>query len=128
MCCLYGFKKLNSVNEVRKYMFVQKYVNNCSTLNLSTLSPCEQNLQQHIKPANYVAAMNKRSKFLMSLVDSIQHGWNDKQTPEWYNVVFRDDVSEILFDDDDTVTSDDDSSVDSFSDDEDRDSDDIVTE
>ena len=51
-----------------------------------------------------------------------------KQTPVWYDVIFPDDVSEILFDDDDTVTSDDDSSVDSFSDDEDSDSDDSVIE
>ena len=64
----------------------------------------------------------------MSLEDPIQHGWNDKQTSEWYDVIFPDDVSEILFDDDDTVTSDDDSSVDSFSDDEDSDSDDSETE
>ena len=110
-------------------MILQKYANNCSSLNLSTLPPCEQNLQQHIKRANYVAAMNKRSKLLiMSLEDPIQHSWNDKQTPEWYDVIFPDDVSEILFDDDDTVTSDDDSSVDSFSDDEDSDSDDSVTD
>ena len=110
-------------------MILQKYANNCSSLNLSTLPPCEQNLPQHIKRASYVAAMNKRSKLLiMSLEDPIQHGWNDKQTPEWYDVIFPDDVSEILFDDDDTVTSDDDSSVDSFSDDEDSDSDDSVTD
>ena len=78
------------------------------------MSLCEQNLPQHIKQANYVAALNKRSKLLiMSLEDPIQHGWNDKQTPEWCDVIFPDDVSEILFDHDDTVTSDDDSSVDS---------------
>ena len=64
----------------------------------------------------------------MSLEDPIQHGWSDKQTPEWYGVIFPDDVSEILFDDNDTVTSDDNSSVDSFSDDEDSDSGDSLTE
>ena len=52
-------KKLNSVSEVRKCMFLQKYANSCSSLNLSTLPQCEQNLQQHIKRASYVAAMNK---------------------------------------------------------------------
>ena len=85
-------------------MILQKYTNNCSSLNLSTLPPCEQNLQQHIKRANYVAAKNKRSKLLiMSVEDPIQHGWSDKQTPEWYNVIFPDDVSEILFDDNDML-------------------------
>ena len=113
VCSLYGFKTLSSVNEVRKCTFLQKYSNNCSRLN----PPCEQNLQQHIKRANYIAAMNKRANLLiMSLEEPTQHGWDENIKPEWHNVIFPDDISELLFDNDDRDTSDDDSFIDSSSD------------
>ena len=114
-----------------------KYENVCSCRNMLTIAvvltwllchhvnrTCNNTLNEPITLLQWIKDQNF---WLCLFQDPIQHGWNDKQTPEWYYVIFLDDASDILFDNNDTITSDDNSCVDSFSDAEVSDSDDSVT-
>ena len=74
------------------------------------LPPCQENLKLHMTRANYVATIfNRANMLLMSLDSPLQHGWGENLSPLWYDIVFPNDLSEMLFNIDEDELSEDES-------------------
>ena len=61
ICAIYGSKK-KTINEIRLCLFYQKHQSQNKILDISTLPPCELVLFLHVKRANYIASIWKKSK------------------------------------------------------------------
>ena len=102
VCLLYGYKQQESVNMVRKSIFLQKYANDKKSADLTLLPPCESNLSLHIDRANYVANLFCSAKrLMMCLDDPCEHGWNVDGAVRWDETYFPDDVSNVLVNNED---------------------------
>jgi hypothetical protein len=96
LCKLFGSTK-NLVDEVRLEMFTKKYTNKNRVIDLSALPPCHSLLIKHVKRANFVAAMWKRTESRnLDLQDITDHGWNIDGTIDYIDEVCPADVTELL--------------------------------
>lgn len=99
VCSLYGKGKCSNVNEARQQIFWEKYNKNKQIVDLSILPPCRESLGLHIRRANYVSCLWKRS--LCAVVNPpnpSHHGWNSDLTILWTTVPFPDDILPLLID------------------------------
>lgn len=79
VCAIYGFSHLNSVDQVRKEIFLRKYEREGKTIDLSLLPPCSVNLHLHTRRTNYVENIYKKANnLMMNLEDPSLHGWNNE--------------------------------------------------
>ena len=81
VCALYGYRRLCSVNDVRKKIFWKYYEGKNRIVELCFLPPCQINLRYHSQRSNYVAYMSKHaSHMILSLDCPSLHGWNENTT------------------------------------------------
>ena len=81
---LYGYPKLDNVNEVRSKIFWSHLKKKKKIVSLSLLPPCQSSLELHIKRANYVATVWRQASNNVIIEDSPQsHGWNADFTLQW---------------------------------------------
>lgn len=99
VCCLYGEKRLTSVNEVQKKIFWRNYSRENRITDLSLLPPCQSSLLLHIQRASYVAIIwQQASTPMMEIEDPKYHGWQEDLTEDWVTVHFPEDITELLVD------------------------------
>ena len=99
VCDLYGFPKDDSVDVVRKKLYIRKSSKVGKSIELASLPPCKRNLEYHNKRANFVAITFRRAcNVVMNLPDPIYHGWNENGNAEWTENHHPDDLAELLFD------------------------------
>ena len=73
MCSLHGYTDV-PVNNLR----YKRYRASGKVFSGEKLAPCFDSLQQHIKPANYQAAVWRRSlEFNPTISDAVGHGWSE---------------------------------------------------
>ena len=102
VCMLYGGKKRTKINEMRSFLFRQKFSKGKS-IDLMLLPPCQDNLYLHIDRSCYVANIFCESSRLKMLLDSpSSHGWDDKGNPVWSQTCFPEDVCDLLLVDETT--------------------------
>ena len=98
VCKLYGYKKLSSVNGVRKCIFMSKYDKGKKSLDLCMLPSCQDNLRLHMKRANCVATIFYSANMLiMDLYSPLEHYWDENLANVWSNIAFPEDVSDMFF-------------------------------
>ena len=96
-CFLYGFPRLQSVNESRAKFFWKSFKGKNKVADLSLLPPCSSNLLLHIQRANYVAYIYRQADQLQLDLDSpTRHGWNAEGSVVWDDTIYPDDVAELL--------------------------------
>ena len=99
-CHLYGSKS-KDVNKLRYKLFNRKYVKEDKIIDLSLRPPCRSVLQLHIRRANFVAAIWRRSVEAMVAVPPITlHGWLHNGYVEWIKDIFPTEIEDILLTDD----------------------------
>ena len=78
VCCLYGYPRLQSVNDARRKLFWQRYEKDEKIIDLSLMPPCQRSLELHCKRANYVAFMYRNADRLILAIESPErHGWSE---------------------------------------------------
>ena len=89
-------------------------------IDLSALPPCHSSLLRHIKRANFVAAMWKRTENThLDLPDITDHGWNIDGTIDWIGEPYPVDITEPLLGEDIEEEQDSDIDIDTESDSDD---------
>ena len=74
---LYGYPRIQSVNEARRKVFWDRFHKENKIIDLSLMPPCSSNLRYHIMRANYVAYIFRHAGQLqMDLESPDGHGWN----------------------------------------------------
>ena len=97
VCAIYGNERIQSVNDMRTKMFLQKFESEKKITDLSLLPPCQATLKLHIKRSNYVASIFRQAGCLMmDLDDPANHGWDERGSVVWSDVCYPDDVAELL--------------------------------
>ena len=106
--CLYGYPRLQSVNDVRRKLFWQRYEEDEKIIDLSLMPPCQRSLELHCKRANYVAFMYRNADRLILAIESPErHGWSEDGSITWSQDCFPEDINERIQDAaDDTVSQD----------------------
>lgn len=99
VCFLYGGQRVESVDQLRYKMFLQKIEKEGKVVDLTLLPPCKSNLRFHARRANYVAHMYRRAnELILSLDNPSNHGWNDQGSALWSKICYPDDLSDLLLD------------------------------
>ena len=97
ICAINGYTRLQSVDQVRKEIFVHKFEQEGKTTDLSLLPPCASDLNLHTKRANYIERIYKKAyNLMMSLDDPTFHGWDGNYQTVWDENFFPEDLSELL--------------------------------
>ena len=79
ICAIYGNERMQSVNDVMKKNFLQRFESDKKKTKLNLLPPCQANLKLHIKRSNYVASIFRQAGCLMmDLDDPANHGWDER--------------------------------------------------
>ena len=92
-----GYTRLQSVDQVRKELFVRKFEQEGKTTDLSLLPPCASDLNLHTKRANYIERISKKAyNLMMNLDDPTFHGWDGNYQAVWDENFFPEDLSELL--------------------------------
>ena len=110
-CLLYNRKQFKSVDDLRYHMFKEKCdgeeISPGLNVDLSTLPPCKRSLMQHVRRANFQAAIWKRAhESHPDVPDAADgHGWEWRDgflqplwTAEEEELVLPDAVIQELFD------------------------------
>ena len=98
LCKPYEYKKLSSVNELRKCMFTSKHDKGTKSIDLCMLPPCLENLNLHMRKANYLARISNSANMLqMNRNSLLKHGWDENFATVWSNAVFPEDISDMFF-------------------------------
>ena len=98
LCKVYEYKNLSSVNEVRKCMFTSKHDKGTKSIDLCMLPPCLENLNLHMRKANYLARISNSANMLqMNRNSLLKHGWDENFATVWSNAVFPEDISDMFF-------------------------------
>ena len=91
-CVIYGRHRFTSVNDLRHQLLKERCGNDPllenHNVDLASMPPCKETLQEHIKRSNYQVAIWKRALEPMSDVPaaSTGHGWidvNGTLEPKW---------------------------------------------
>ena len=86
VCCLYGYPRLSTVNDVRKAMFWEKFDKKKKIVDLSLLPPYKENLRYHIMRSNDVAYIFRHAdQLILDLMDPANHGWDKERKIVWSN-------------------------------------------
>ena len=88
VCAIYGNERMQSVKDVRKEIFSQKFESEKKITDLTLLPPIQANLKLHIKRSNYVASIFRQADCLMmDLDDPANHGWDERGAVVWSDVM-----------------------------------------
>ena len=99
VCCLYGEKHIESVNEARKRIFWKNFERDEKVTDLSLLPPCKSSLEKHILRANYVARISRQArKPIVEIEEPQNHGWNEDCSVDWVSEPYPENVAELLID------------------------------
>lgn len=123
VCQLYGcVKSVTSVNEARVDLFRKKHLKDNKVIDLSMLPPCLPSLEIHIKRANYIAWIWKKSlEPIISVPEFDKHGWTHLGDIQWTSGdPFPSEIEDLLLNDDDNE---DDESVEEIDNESDNESD-----
>ena len=103
---IYGYTRLQSMDQIRKEIFMRKFKQEGKTTDLSLLPARTSDLNLHKKRANHIARIYKQANnLMMNLDDQTCHGWDGNYQAVWDENPFPEDLSELLIeeekDDDD---------------------------
>ena len=90
-------KKTKKVNDVRNALFQEKLRKGGKIIDLSLLPPYQKVLYLHIRRANMIARIWKTCKIPISpQLNPEDHGFNNDYHQKWCDVVFPNDVTELI--------------------------------
>lgn len=99
VCRMYGYKKINCINEVRSAMFLKAYNtpnsevvirSKVKSFDAASLPPCKSELREHVLRTSYISQIwsNANCKVL-TLLSPLDCGWetdeNDKYIFKWFS-------------------------------------------
>ncbi|KAG1712216.1 hypothetical protein GQR58_002396 [Nymphon striatum] len=92
----YG-RRQKEVNNVRKFLFETKYINQNKSIDISLLPPCQASLRLHTLRSNVVARIWKLSdEAQIQMPDLSQHGWTINNSIRWIEKAFPDELEDLL--------------------------------
>ena len=96
VCYIYG-KKTKKVNDVRNFLFQDKLRKGGKVIDLSLLPPCQRVLYLHVQRENMIARIWKTCKIPTSAqLNPLDHGWDNDYHKKWSDVVFPNDVTDLI--------------------------------
>ena len=97
VCSLYGYPRIQSVNEARRKVFWDRFHKEKKIIDLSLMPPCSSNLRYHIMRANYVAYIFRHAGQLqMDLESPDGHGWNADGNVVWSDICYPQEIDALL--------------------------------
>ena len=92
---------MRKVNQVRYSMFESKLKNKCGkVIDLSIIPPCQTVSRLLIQRTNMVARIWKvcKEQPVLPQLNASDHAWDDNYRQKWSNVIFLDDVTDLVVD------------------------------
>ena len=98
VCSLYGYPRIQSVNEARRKVFWDRFYKENKIIDLSLMPPCSSNLRYHIMRANYVAYIFRHAGQLQMDLESPHdgHGWNADGNVVWSDICYPQEIDALL--------------------------------
>lgn len=97
LCFLYGYPRLDSVNDVRKAIFWKRFEGKEGIVDLYFLPTCQMNLKFHIQRSNYVAHMSRyANQVILDLDNPAIHAQNEDMSIKWESYCIPRDLHELL--------------------------------
>ena len=95
---IYGSKE-SDINCAGSSMFRKKFQAENKTPDISVLPPCQSVLKLHIRRANFVACLwKKSSEPIIDVQPVYEHGWYEDNSVQWIDKPFPESVEDIMFD------------------------------